>query len=197
MVRYHSRMRRSKTLVSIGIVLVLFAFSLLGHGSPTLQKAAAGLILASSTPQTGYYAIVNVVDGDTFKALIDNAAETVRLIGIDTPETKDPRKPVQCFGKEASAMAHSILDGQRVRLEADPSQDNRDKYGRLLRYAYLPDGTSFNKMMIEEGYAHEYTYAIPYQFQTEFKAAENAARAANRGLWASTTCNGDTKKAAS
>ena len=196
MMRYHSHMRPSKTFLSFGIVLALLTFSILGHGSPALQKAAAGTALASTTPESGYYAVVNVVDGDTFKVLMGNVTETVRLIGIDTPETKDPRKPVQCFGKEASAKAHSILDGQSVRLEADPSQDDRDKYGRLLRYAYLPDSTFFNKMMIEEGYAHEYTYDIPYQFQAEFKEAETAARTQNLGLWAANTCNGNTKQAA-
>jgi micrococcal nuclease len=138
--------------------------------------------------------VVNVVDGDTIKVNINGATETLRLIGIDTPETVDPRKPVQCFGKEASNKAKEILTGKKVRLEADSTQDERDKYNRLLRYVYLEDGTFFNKLMIEEGYAHEYTYqSNPYKYQTEFKEAEKNARESKKGLWGD-LCGGDTTK---
>ncbi len=73
-------------------------------------------------------------------------------------------------------------------LEADPSQGERDKYARLLRYVYLPDGTSFNKIMISEGYAYEYTYNTPYKYQTEYKIAQKAAQNAKTGLWADNAC---------
>ena len=138
------------------------------------------------------YSIVNVVDGDTVKINIDGNKETLRLIGMDTPETVDPRKPVQCFGTEASNKAKELLSGQKIRIEQDPTQSERDIYGRLLAYIYREDGLFFNKYMIEQGYAHEYTYNIPYKYQVEFKVAEKSARDNQLGLWSSDTCNGDT-----
>lgn len=147
----------------------------------------------SSGPSEGEqkYQVVKVVDGDTFDINIEGQTERVRLIGIDTPETVDPRKSVQCFGKEASNKAKEILTNQFVVLEADLSQGDRDKYNRLLRYAFLPDGTNFGLYMISEGYAHEYTYKFPYKYQSEFKAAEISARENNKGLWSPNTCSGN------
>ena len=113
-------------------------------------------------------------------------------IGIDTPETVDPRKSVQCFGREASNKAKELLGGKKVRIELDASQGERDKYGRLLAYLYRDDGIFYNRYMIEQGYAHEYTYNIPYKYQAEFKTAQKAAQTAHIGLWSPTTCNGDT-----
>lgn len=138
------------------------------------------------------YPVTNVIDGDTFKVNIDGKIETVRLIGINTPETVDPRKPVECFGVEASNKAKSLLSGKKVLLESDISQGERDIYGRLLRYAFLEDGTNFNLLMIEEGFAFEYTYIIPYKYQTEFKAAQKTAMNAKAGLWADDACQTDT-----
>ncbi len=139
-----------------------------------------------------YYKIIKVVDGDTISVSMNGKTETLRLIGINTPETVDPRKPVECFGKEASNKAKSILEGQSVRLEADPSQGERDKYNRLLRYVFLLDGTFFNKSMIQQGYAYEYTYNTPYKYQADFKTAELEARTAKRGLWADNACPAET-----
>lgn len=151
---------------------------------------------ATPAPERVAARVVEVVDGDTLDVSIDGQTERLRLIGIDTPEVVDPRTPVQCFGREASAKAHELLDGQTVQLEADESQGERDRYGRLLRYIWLPDGRHYNLLMIAEGYAHEYTYDVPYRYQAEFKQAEREAREAARGLWASTTCNGDTERPA-
>lgn len=133
-----------------------------------------------------------VVDGDTIKVLLNGKIEAIRLIGIDTPETVDPRKPVQCFGREASNKAKEILSNKTVYLENDPTQGERDKYQRLLGYVWLDENTNFNKLMISEGYAHEYTYAVPYKYQAEFKQAEKEAREGNKGLWSPSTCSGDT-----
>ena len=144
---------------------------------------------ASDAPQVTYR-ITQTVDGDTVKADIDGKIETIRLIGIDTPETKDPRKSVQCFGQAASDYTKAGLLGQSVRLEADESQQNRDKYGRLLRYIFLADGTNFNEKLVAEGYAYEYTYRVPYQYQADFKDDQAAASAAQKGLWSPNTCSG-------
>src|SRR5262249_7863601 len=111
--------------------------------------------------------VAQLIDGDTVDVELDGQTVRVRLIGIDTPETVDPRKPVECFGREASAKAHELLDGQTVFLEDDPSQDNVDRYGRTLRYMWLSDGGLFNLEMIAQGYAFEYTYRLPYKYQAE------------------------------
>lgn len=133
--------------------------------------------------ESKFYPIVGVVDGDTFKADVNGAVKTIRVIGINTPETVDPRKPVECFGVEASNKAEAVLNGQKVRLEYDPTQGELDKYGRMLRHAFLEDGANFGLLMIKEGYAHEYTYAVPYKYQEEYIAAQNYARENLLGLW--------------
>lgn len=143
-------------------------------------------------PQYAYYAVSSVVDGDTVKVNISGTITTLRLIGMDTPETVDPRKPVQCFGKEASNKAKELLSGKKVRIETDPTQGELDKYGRRLAYIYREDGLFYNKYMIEQGYAHEYTYNTPYKYQTEFKSAQKYAEENNLGLWSPNTCNEDT-----
>ena len=142
------------------------------------------------------FEVVSVTDGDTIKVNINGKTETLRLIGMDTPETVDPRTPVQCFGKEASNKAKETLSGKKVRLESDPTQGELDKYNRLLRYVFLEDGTSYNKMMIEEGFAHEYTYNTPYKYQTEYKEAETRAREGKKGFWGD-LCDGNTEQSAS
>ncbi len=141
------------------------------------------------------YSVVDVVDGDTVKIQRNGTVETLRLIGMDTPETVDPRKPVQCYGREASARAANLLEGERVRIATDPTQDTRDKYGRLLVYLWRADGLFFNQRMIADGYAKEYTYDVPYQYQSQFRRAERQAREARRGLWSPSTCGGDTTQA--
>lgn len=143
-----------------------------------------------TTPQ--YYSIVSVVDGDTIKISVNGETKTFRLIGMDTPETVDPRKPVQCFGIEASNIAKELLSGRKVRIETDTTQGTYDKYNRLLGYVYREDGLFYNKYMIEQGYAHEYTYDTPYKYQTEFKDAQKEAQDNERGLWSPNTCSGDT-----
>ena len=114
------------------------------------------------------YKVVKVVDGDTISVNIGGVNTSVRMIGIDTPETVDPRKPVQCFGQEASNKAKATLSNQMVYLELDPSQGKYDKYDRLLAYVFLANGTNFNELMIKDGYAYEYTYSTPYKYQSAF-----------------------------
>lgn len=139
--------------------------------------------------------VLEVVDGDTIKVTVDGKTESIRIIGIDTPEVKDPRKPVQCFGQEASAKAHEMLEAKSVHLVADASQGDRDKYDRLLRYVEV-DGTDFGLWMIQNGYAHEYTYDMPYERQAAYKSAQSQAMETSVGFWAANTCNGDTSQVA-
>ena len=139
--------------------------------------------------------VARVIDGDTIEASISGKIETIRLIGINTPETVDPRTIVECFGVESSNKAKEILTGKTIFLETDPTQGERDKYQRLLRYVWLDANISFNKKMISDGYAYEYTYNIPYKYQEEYKQAEKEARENKRGLWADNTCAGNLVKA--
>lgn len=137
-----------------------------------------------------YFKVTRVVDGDTLQIDMHGTKEKVRLIGINTPETVDPRRAVQCFGKEASDRMKSLADGNLVRLESDPTQSFRDTYDRLLAYVYLEDGQMLNRKMIAEGYAYEYTYGVPYKYQKEFRDLVALARTSERGLWSPSTCNG-------
>lgn len=150
-------------------------------------EASQEKISQTAIPVT-LYEVNKVIDGDTIDVLIDGKKKNIRLIGIDSPETVDPRKPVQCFGKEASSKAKEVLKGKKVSLEADTSQGERDKYDRLLRYVFLEDGTNFNKLMIAEGFAHEYTYDLPYKYRDEFIEAEKTASQQKLGLWADDAC---------
>lgn len=151
------------------------------------------------------YKIVDVIDGDTLdierldgeKVFNIDKIVRVRLIGINTPETVDKRKPVECFGKEASNFLKDLADGKVAAIETDDSQGLLDKYGRLLAYVYVKDSgfknnnISFsNEEMIKGGYAYEYTYNVPYRYQDEFKYMEKMARQKYEGLWSPDTCNG-------
>lgn len=133
--------------------------------------------------------VSRVIDGDTLKIKIGDTEDTVRLIGINTPESVDPRKTVECFGREASDKMKELVEGREVLVVKDPTQNDRDKYRRLLAYVYLTDGTLLNQKMIEDGYAFEYTYIIPYEFQTEFMGAEREARERGLGLWNKSVCD--------
>jgi len=161
---------------------------------PTIVPTAIPTKIIEASKSSELVKVTKIVDGDTIKVEINNQIETVRLIGIDTPETKDPRKTVQCFGKEASEKTKELLENKMVRLEADSTQTDRDKYSRLLRYIYLTDGTFINKKLIEEGFAFEYTYQIPYLYQEEFKAAQKLAETNNLGLWNENSCGGKRDK---
>ena len=125
--------------------------------------------------------VERVVDGDT---VVVSGIGTVRLIGVDTPETVDPRKPVQFFGREASAFTTRLLLHQAVRLEYD--QPRRDKYRRTLAYLYLRDGTLANLEIVRQGYGHAYL-SYPFSKMEAFRAAERDAREAGRGMWGNTS----------
>lgn len=132
--------------------------------------------------------VVRVVDGDTIEVYQNKEVKKVRLIGVNTPETVDPRKDVQCYGMEASFFLKKEIEGKKVLLEGDPTQQEKDTYGRLLKYVYL-DGKNINHKIIEEGYGFEYTYKTPYKFQKEFKEAEEKAKNDQKGLWDKDNCN--------
>lgn len=131
------------------------------------------------------YKVITIEDGDTITVDMNGKKEKVRFIGVDTPETKDPRKAVQCFGKSASEYTKQKIGNNTVRLESDELNTNRDRYKRLLRYVYLPDGTLLNATIIKDGYGFAYT-SFPFSKKEEFKQLETEAREQKRGLWS--TC---------
>ncbi len=147
--------------------------------STTSNQTASPVVTPTVTSS---YLVNNVIDGDTVDVSKDGKTDRIRLIGIDTPET-DPRNTVECFGKEATARATQLMKGKTVTLESDPSQDNVDKYGRLLRYVFLADGTNVNYLMVKEGFAQEYTYNLPYKYQSSFRSAQAEAKSLKLGLW--------------
>lgn len=187
------------TIVGLGIAFALGFYAGTTSSSQPAEIAAspasndsmelldASTSNAASSEQT-FYPVVKVIDGDTFVIAMNGKNVTMRLIGVDTPETVDPRKPVQCLGREASEKAKEILSGASVRLEMDPLQGELDKYGRLLAYAFLESGVNVAEHMIIEGYGHEYTYNLPYKYQAQFKEAERKAREGKKGLWADGAC---------
>ncbi len=123
------------------------------------------------------FLVTRVIDGDTIEI---EGGQKVRYIGIDTPETVDPRKPVQCFGVEASNRNKQLVDGKRVRLEKDISET--DKYGRLLRYVYI-DNIFVNLALVQGGFAYSSTYPPDVKYQNQFLEAERLAREQKIGLW--------------
>lgn len=136
--------------------------------------------------------VISVVDGDTIEVEMDSEpgkTVRVRLLGINTPETVDPRRPVECFGKQASDFAKRTLSDKRIWLESDPEADEVDKYGRLLRNVFLPDGTDFNAFMVENGYAYAYvSFPQNKARKTELRALEQSAKENNLGLWNPEIC---------
>lgn len=130
----------------------------------------------------GYATVTRVVDGDT---LVLSDLGKVRLIGIDTPETVHPSKPVEYMGKEASEATKQLALGKLVKIETDIQA--RDKYGRLLAYIYLPDGSMLNAELVRKGYAQVSTYPPNVKYQDKFLRLQKASQALKIGLWYSST----------
>lgn len=186
-------------LTALGLLLMVAMFwpslwkewqrevAILESTARDVQEQAADVLGASNSADV--YLVSRVVDGDTLKVIIADKEETVRIVGINTPETVDPRRSVECFGKEASIRAQELLSGQRVRLERDSTQSDRDRYQRLLRFVFLADGTDVGLQLIQEGMAMESLYSsTPHQYHQLYVTAEEAARSNNVGLWASDAC---------
>ncbi len=151
-------------------------------------SAPAGTAPASPASLDANATVVHIVDGDTIDVMVGSRRERVRLIGIDTPETKKPNTPVQCFGPEATKFTTSLLPiDASLHLERDVVA--RDDYGRLLAYVYLAgDGTFVNLKIVRQGYARPLTIPPNVAHAEEFVEAARAAEAGNIGLWAQ--CSG-------
>lgn len=179
----------------VAIIIIVGQFLTLSFTQARMYMHARTPVSTSTARVTGlnspgemFLVVSRVVDGDTVDVIENGTVVRVRLIGINTPETVDLRRVVECFGKEASQKTKELLSGGLVRLESDASQGMYDKYHRRLAYLYTPDGTSINLELVKQGYAHEYTYRTPYAYQALFKAAEKEARMEKRGLFADGAC---------
>lgn len=172
---------KPKAVLSVaGIVVIFGAITTLSFLVPRFHLPAK--ITESVKTEPGHYKVTYVSDGDTFSVNMDGREEKVRLIGVDTPETVKPNSPTECYGKAASDFAKQTLSGKTVRLEADPINQNRDRYDRLLRYAYLQDGSLFNAMLISQGYGFAYL-SFPFSKADEFRQLQSEAHKNNLGVW--------------
>ena len=170
-------------MIGIGVLLGYFSFSV----SDRQIEQIADEVIAVVTEDVSLPSQQQIATSSFYKVLsvTDGQDETVRVLGINTPETAYAKKGAECFGTEASTYAKQFLQGSRVALKQDPSQDSRDTYGRLLAYVILADGRDFGNMMIENGYAYEYTFkGRGYQKQMLYRNAERDAQEKGIGLWA-------------
>lgn len=141
--------------------------------------------------QPGAYSVTQIFDGDTIGITMNGRPEKIRLIGVDTPETHDPRKSVECFGEAATEFTRQLIGSSSVRLEADPLSTNRDRYDRLLRYIYIGERL-VNLEIIAQGYGFAYL-SFPFTKMGQFRVAEEQARDLSRGLWAACPVKVDAK----
>jgi micrococcal nuclease len=198
-----SKQRWIRLIASIVVTILLYAYSSYASNQTPPDQVVPATVVRPSVgpvtetnivePTTTNAFVVRDVDGDTIQARLDGDADDVkiRFLGVNTPESVDPRKPVECFGKEASKFTKEMLEGKRVRLDPDPQADEVDKYGRLLRNVVLEDGTDFNAMLVEQGYAYAYLdFPLNKQRKAQLAVLQKAAEAAKRGLWNPDTCHG-------
>ncbi|UGS34672.1 thermonuclease family protein [Capillimicrobium parvum] len=162
-------MPRRAVITVVVLIVAVFAARLAAQRSDRAPKGVAG-------------EVTRVVDGDTIHVDLDGTDETVRYIGIDTPESVKPGTPVQCFAKRASAHNEQLVGGEDVRLRFDV--ERRDRYGRLLAYVYrVGDGTFVNAALVRDGYARTLTVPPNVRYADRFAQLQRQAREHRRGLW--------------
>lgn len=171
--------RRKNIWVSVFSLLVVIFVALSQHYG-WFEEASKGVV----TNQPGQYNIARYIDGDTILVNMNGTDETIRMIGVDTPETHKPNTPVQCYGPAAAAYTQNRIKAQggKVRLVSDSLSTNRDRYNRLLRYVYLPDGTNHDQDLVAKGYAFAYV-SFPFTKSKDFSTAQEKAQNQKLGLW--------------
>jgi len=173
------------TIISAVIALVFAVGQQTGwlqQTAPEAKKQADKAVLAAQQNQPGLYVIDHFIDGDTIAVKMDGKTENIRMIGLDTPETHKPNAPVQCYGPAAAAFTKTLIGSNKVRLQADEKSTNRDRYNRLLRYVYLPDGRLVAAELIKNGYGFAYT-DFPFTQSADFVTYQDEAKTASKGLW--------------
>lgn len=177
-----------KTVITL-VTLSLIAYFGWKYALPKLEQKD------NRTDDSALFPVTKVFDGDTFEVEISGKREKVRMLGIDTPEkydsdkldrdserTKKDKEIIRRLGNLSSDFTVRLIGGKKVKLAADTKGDQTDKYGRLLRYVYLEDGTFVNKKIIEDGYATSFR-RFKVSKEKEFIEAEKNARENKRGLW--------------
>ncbi len=194
---YTKDMKFEKILMWIGfVILAYFALIFIQKQIPTFfpQTTEKVTEVQKSAPfsdadfvRAGF---VRVVDGDTLLVDIGGEEERVRLIGVDAPETTKSHKAAECFGEESKDfLIKKLAKEEYLYLEFDDASGRRDRYGRLLAHVFNHDAQNINFTIIEQGYAHEYTYRRQeYLHKREYKQAQKQAERFKRGLWADDIC---------
>jgi micrococcal nuclease len=194
MMRY-AMSRRRRNFLAVLCALAAVAAFVLDHScvSPRLNRAAQSAQSQTSADiqkyDGGQFTVVKVVDGDTLDIDVSDANYThtrIRLWGVDTPETKNPRTGPMYFGKEAAEFTAKETLGKRVTIYLDKDKNSRDKYHRLLAYVQLPDGTFLNERLLAEGYAYA-DFRFRHGFYNKYKQLEALARSQKKGLWLNVT----------
>jgi micrococcal nuclease len=194
MARY-AMSKRMRNVVAVIITLTAATLCFLDHScvSRSVTKSLQSAQQQDSSDLSKYhgkqFVVTKVVDGDTLDIDIPDGNYNhtrIRLLGIDTPETKDPRTGPMYFGKEASDFATKLAFGKQVTIFLDKDRKSRDKYHRLLAYIQLTDGTFLNEVLLNEGYAYAY---LPFKHGlfNKYKQLESVARNQKKGLWANVT----------
>ena len=170
-------------LAGQGIAVIFAWHDISGSAGETVRRVSPASSYDAIGARYGVAVHVSrVIDGDTIELA---GGEHLRYLGIDTPEEVDPRKPVQCFATEAAERNKELVEGKDVVFYKDVSE--RDRYGRLLGFVYLPDGTFVNRMLVSEGYAFSYAYPPDVSMARAVRSAEESARKLRLGLWAACT----------
>ena len=179
------RARSGRFQKSFARIFLVALLGLIGYGAKSMGWLPNGpAALESHTHPTvsgpdGVAVVERVVDGDT---LVIRGGERIRLIGVDTPETKHPDKRAQPFGQEAFEFTRRMAEGKQVQIRFDPGE-SKDRYGRTLAYVYV-DGELLNERLIREGLGRAIlNYPFSADMKMVFRNAESAARSARRGVW--------------
>lgn len=182
---------QSKRKLLVALITSVVA-GLLAYAGLSIEKRVIEEVIEEAIPtynvsddsisltQTGV--VQKIIDGDTIVVFLENNEVTVRVIGIDTPETAVSPEGEQCYGEEATDYATSLLLGKTVTVSTDETQDVYDKYGRLLAYISV-DNSDFGQQLIENGFAKEFTYRFPYQKQVLYRTLESEAKKTSVGIW--------------
>ena len=181
--RFRLTKKQTSLIATLLILLLSAIYQTIQPKTQNLTNQAKIIESLPATQSAELVKVVKVIDGDTIKL---ETGETVRYIGIDTPETKHPKKKLQCFGKEAMEKNKELVEGKFVKLEKDIS--DTDRYWRLLRYVYLPtdstpSGIFINDYLVREGFAHVSTFPPDVKYSDHFTNLEYQARVNNLGLW--------------
>lgn len=173
--------RLTRPLIGAGVLALLAAggYAAAERGAPA--GAAGGDLCGLGSCEAA--TVARVIDGDTLDVDAAGQTQRVRVLGIDTPETKKPGEPVDCFGPEATARTEAMLPaGAPVILVTDDAADDTDDYGRALRHVTTSAGDNLGQLLLSEGYAETTTFA--HSLTTDYSEGENTARDHGAGLWA-------------